>query len=511
LFAMTACGRLIQCGGTGADCGAIACFFLLAGCLQTWVLAQPVSQPRASNNDETTEQFRAIDITHNALSLDVDFQHQRIVAHCETTFQAHTAGRGHFDLKPPIQRYRIGRSGAWIEGSPSIVRLPRHPSKQTWLSPPHVFEPGRTYTMQLEYYLDAKSTARCRFESAFVPTGSTSKLISAVQFLKKAPPGASVPQDQLDFLMAVMDYDSRTYRTDGRTFLERYLPSSLEGDLHSASITVRLPAEQLEDHLLLGNGDVENVLTTDDTLVGYRIHYPAHSTCSSIYFHLLPRDRYYLTEQEISPRNQAPIPLRVYSTRAAGKRFHDQSASLARKYFQELVNEIGFYPHPEFLAHLYPRSGGMEYSGATSCNPASLRHELMHSWFGRGVLPEDGNAGWIDEAVTSWWIDGGARTYQQLPSLAAQQRKIRGPLVQIGRYLRMTNRGSYRQGAELIRILATLFEQNDQSLKLVLIGFLENHMHQTINTSDLLEHLQTALPGKAEVIEQLFARFVYHL
>lgn len=459
---------------------------------------------------EVAERFQAIDILHNSLRLNVDFQRETIRARSETTFQVAEAGRAHFDLKPAIHRYRLGSSGAWIEGSPPRVRISQQPSKQTWLSPPHAFAPGKNYTLQLEYDLNATTTPRCRFECSVIPTGSTSKLIPAVQFIKTSP-DADAPKVRLDFLMAVMDYDSRTYRTDGRTFLERYLPSSLEGDLHSASIAVKLPCEQVDEHIVLGNGLVENVESAAGKHIGYQIRYPDHSTCSSIYFHLLPRDRYYLTEQEIAAPDQISIPLRVYSMRAAGQRFHDQSATLAKKYFQTLVKEIGYYPHPEFLAHLYPRSGGMEYSGATSCNPMSLRHELLHSWFGRGVLPKDGNAGWIDEAVTSWWIDGRARTYPRMPTIDEQRRKIRSPLVLPDRYVRMTNRGSYRQGAELIRVLATLFEQNGQPLKPVLIEFLKKHMHQTVTTADFMEHLEAALPEQSKVIQGLFARFVYHL
>jgi hypothetical protein len=45
---------------------------------------------------------------------------------------------------------------------------------------------------------------------------------------------------------------------------------------------------------------------------------------------------------------------------------------------------------------------GMEYDGATTASVAALEHEVLHSWFGRGIKPARASDGWIDEAWTSW-------------------------------------------------------------------------------------------------------------
>lgn len=34
-----------------------------------------------------------------------------------------------------------------------------------------------------------------------------------------------------------------------------------------------------------------------------------------------------------------------------------------------------------------------------------LEHELTHSYFARGLMPANGNAGWLDEAIASWRDD----------------------------------------------------------------------------------------------------------
>ncbi len=44
----------------------------------------------------------------------------------------------------------------------------------------------------------------------------------------------------------------------------------------------------------------------------------------------------------------------------------------------------------------------MEAHGALHGDKESLRHEIIHSYFGRGVMPLDGKSGWIDESLTYW-------------------------------------------------------------------------------------------------------------
>ena len=44
----------------------------------------------------------------------------------------------------------------------------------------------------------------------------------------------------------------------------------------------------------------------------------------------------------------------------------------------------------------------MEYPGATATSLRSLGHEMFHSYFAKGVIPADGNSGWMDEGLASW-------------------------------------------------------------------------------------------------------------
>lgn len=84
----------------------------------------------------------------------------------------------------------------------------------------------------------------------------------------------------------------------------------------------------------------------------------------------------------------------------------------------------------------------MEYSEALRAPLDGLTHELTHSWFGRGVMPSGGNAGWIDEAIADWTAAGFAR-YEV----------VKRPPVNLARfspYSRWTPYESYNDGEMLL-------------------------------------------------------------
>src|SRR5690606_28199516 len=93
------------------------------------------------------------------------------------------------------------------------------------------------------------------------------------------------------------------------------------------------------------------------------------------------------------------IPVLVYSPRSD---LADSGLARALSVLAELEGTYGPYAHAKMVAYITPDGGGMEYCGATMTSLWALEHEFTHSWFARGVMPADGNAGWIDEAIASW-------------------------------------------------------------------------------------------------------------
>ena len=98
--------------------------------------------------------------------------------------------------------------------------------------------------------------------------------------------------------------------------------------------------------------------------------------------------------------------------------------------------------------------GGMEYCGATMSSMRALGHELFHSYFARGVMPANGNAGWIDEAMAVF-RDRGYPSASEPPS---------GSSVNLGGYSlyrRTTTYSAYTLGADLIGHMNHLFSSRE--------------------------------------------------
>jgi hypothetical protein len=106
----------------------------------------------------------------------------------------------------------------------------------------------------------------------------------------------------------------------------------------------------------------------------------------------------------------------------------------------------------------------MEYAGATSSGTDSLYHELNHSYFARHVLPGDGDAGWIDEAIASWQDNG----FPELPSI-----DFKTNMGSRGMYIRYTDSRAYSEGMEFMGYLQSLLKKEGG-----LIPFLKQYHDQ---------------------------------
>src|SRR5690606_15920392 len=119
---------------------------------------------------------------------------------------------------------------------------------------------------------------------------------------------------------------------------------------------------------------------------------------SSLFFHLVDEGKYPETKYSYTSINGNIIPITLY-TRSSSQLKSYKEESL--RVLKELEDTYGPWPHPSLI--IYGAGlGGMEYCGATMSSLSALGHELTHSYFARGVMPQNGNAGWIDEAIASW-------------------------------------------------------------------------------------------------------------
>tara|TARA_B100001971_G_C18268024_1_gene596390 strand:- start:72775 stop:74148 length:1374 start_codon:yes stop_codon:yes gene_type:complete len=261
-----------------------------------------------------------------------------------------------------------------------------------------------------------------------------------------------------------------------REMLEQYVPTNLEYDQYPMTWHVEILNANHRWHDIFANGVVENYAQNKFT-----VKMPDHYTASSVFFHLVPRRkfwRYYLRYRSINGRL---FPVTIYSS------FRWLNGMLKRKAFKvlaELERDYGPYPHPSLV--IYGPSkfrGGMEYVGATATSVVSLGHELHHMWFAKGVMPADGNAGWMDEGLASW-RDKGYQTLEKPFYFSAN-------LGHHNPYTRKTDKRSYEYGR-------SFFGYIDYQLKAAGLAGLKDFlklwatkkMFKSVTTEDFISELE---------------------
>lgn len=179
-----------------------------------------------------------------------------------------------------------------------------------------------------------------------------------------------------------------------RSYLENYLPTNLEYDQYSMTYHINIIGTD-KAHRLYANG---KVIDLKDGLT-FLLQYPDYYTASSGYFHLAPANFFKEINFEFKSISGKNIPVLIYG-KAEETNFQEFTDETL-KVLNELERDYGSYPHNSVVIFNNGR-GGMEYCGATMTEFWALAHELTHSYFARGLMPANGNAGWIDEAIASW-------------------------------------------------------------------------------------------------------------
>ncbi|MBC7398195.1 MAG: hypothetical protein H7333_12205, partial [Bdellovibrionales bacterium] len=198
-----------------------------------------------------------------------------------------------------------------------------------------------------------------------------------------------------------------------RFFLERYVPASFEYDHVKIIFNVSFKNFKTPWKIYANGNQTRN---SDQSV---RVEFPEYLTCSGLYFHALPADFVKETRFGFKSSSGKLIPVVTYvepnQTSVA------VSAAEVTEDLQKLESLYGPFPH-ESLTLYFGRAhvdhfNDMEYSGASITTGASLYHELSHSYFARGVMPANGNANWIDEAIADW-TEGNLQTTTDLPARA---------------------------------------------------------------------------------------------
>lgn len=227
---------------------------------------------------------------------------------------------------------------------------------------------------------------------------------------------------------------------EDRNYIEKYLPTNFIFDRVPMILRVKFIGGQ-DNQRIYTNGNVEKTGVNKYTVAfeeGYNI------TCP--YFHTVPVGTFLEREFVYTTIDNRRLPSVIYIAKDTAKPQErlDHLQNLTEEIMRELEADYGPFPHQSLTIYNNSPSGGMEYSGATITSESALGHELFHSYFARGVMPADGNSGWIDEALARWRDRGYARIY----SLQGSSK-----MANLGTYSRLTDREAYSFGERFMAYL----------------------------------------------------------
>lgn len=227
-----------------------------------------------------------------------------------------------------------------------------------------------------------------------------------------------------------------------RAFLEAYLPANFEYDQYK--ITLFIDFKTMNNQKIFSNGIVTK--KSDNRFI---VEFPETYNSSALYYHTAPVGRFSEQTFNFASIDGQDIPAIVYS-KDSSLDLEDVKNKVTTM-IHKLEASFGPWLHKKIIVHIAGSGGGMEYCGATMTDLGSLNHELIHSYFARGgLMPSNGNAGWIDEALTTW-IDSGMNTKPNINGIMAN-------MADQSPYRRYTDNRAYSVGSSFMSYLHFRFQ-----------------------------------------------------
>ncbi len=270
-------------------------------------------------------------------------------------------------------------------------------------------------------------------------------------------------------------------------FAQRYWPTGFEDDAHALTLRLKILGGS-NPHSLFANGEIREQGRGE-----WEVRFPSYYSLSSFYVHLT--DRALVVDRFTVQGMTREIPVTVYSSSSS---LVQAAKAQLPTLFREMEADYGPYSHPEFIAYIVTTSGGMEHVGATVTHLDSLGHELLHSWFARGVMPAEGRSGWIDEAIADWRGKG----YQRASSLLQRSPTS---LATGSPFALATPMNSYQDGRLLMAELDLYFADLG-GLKPVLKEFVNRYRYSHYTTEEFKLFLESHT-GRS--VDEFFNRYVY--
>lgn len=386
-----------------------------------------------------------VDFEYARLQLEFDPARGRAVGKCEIEFFAGEEGHPTMDLVPAVKQVRLNGQDLGASALPAVT------------------PPGSNTTVRV----------------LGTPVTAQSRNILSIEY-ELSSRDVTFSRDGVRMVWAMGDVGA------DRNFLERYACSNLEFDHFQMIVRLDI-AGNIAPHQVFTNGSLQSARPGS-----WRVEFPAYFTTSSFFLHITHR-KFALQTATFSGQEKA-IPVIAYSTSAQSAQ---SGVERSLRVLKELEDTYGPYAHDSLTVYVDNNAGGgMEHVGATITDLGALGHEVTHSWFARGVMPANGNAGWIDEAIASWRDNGYPR---YTPSLQRQSSNLAG----FSDYNRLTTRDAYSYGMYLMGRFDGLFSQG---LRPVLREVFSRTKRSSITTKGfhaLLESLTS------QDLDAYFQRYVY--
>ena len=418
--------------------------------------------------DTTGKQVIFVDFVKAHYRLKFDVEKRRATALSEITFRADTAGHAVILLNQPS-------SSAHLDGKPVKLikpKAPGHKGRLTILS--KAVRPG-VHSLCIKSQIKRKQ-GRDKQKPITWFSGSSrnpGSLECAFNMSDIAPRGG---------------------------FLDRYVPANYNFDHFDMTFDVSIDNSS-KVHRVFCNGKANKLKKNH-----WKVMFPSFFTSSCPWFHLVPADRVEVLERNLKWRDGRVVSMIIYTDSTANaKSLLDTFRKKTKRFIVKL--ESDFVPFPHKSVTIYAKAGegkgGMEYAGATATKLGSLRHELDHSFFARGVIPCNGNAGWIDEA-TAMWGDGGYKKVKTKPP------GIGSKLGAQCEYDRTTNRQAYTVGRKFLEHLDHVLRSSGNSggVKAFLKTYVNQKCYESISAAEFQEMVENFDKRAKRKVRQLFDEYI---
>lgn len=374
------------------------------------------------------EQFVFADFKVAEYSIVYDFTNKKSIVRTRIIFEIDAQGKPVFDLKPKVLQAKLNGKMIKTKVIPSPQNVTTYNALDVKLAP-------GTYTLEIK-----------------------NEIKNNVAY------GGWMQSNQVASAFWMSDLTDRMY-------LEQYVPTNLEYDQMKMSMDVEVIGLKT-DHEVFTNG-----MLSQKEKNKFHIEFPNYFTASSVYFHLAKKDRFHKVQFSYSSNFSQNIPVIAYSNNASELTDIEEAI---RSILKELEGKFGQWSHPSLTVYMAGR-GGMEHAGATRTSRHALAHEITHSFFARGVMPVDGNSGWMDEAIASW-RDGGYKSVAK-PNFNATRMSAHS------QYQRTTDRKAYTEGANFMAFLNNRLAKKG-GLKNFLKELHTNFTHANIVTEEFRNEIE---------------------